>query len=239
MTRVHTTSDWERLRSDVRSLIGRRAPTPADAEDVAQEVLARVWRHSSSLRDDERFTAWVRRIVDNALADHTRIRQRHPLVRDPASQEQVVSSEDAASDGEVTPVRDHVAAAIRPFVEALPEPYRETLILSELDGLTHAELAARTGLSVSAIKSRVQRGRVLLREALSRCCEMGLDARNTVVSCELRTDATVPEGCCEEQLAARAAKDVSVPSHPSVTTAIGSGSCWGRWLAAGSPGTRR
>jgi RNA polymerase sigma-70 factor (ECF subfamily) len=202
MDRGAATADWERLRADVRRLIGRRAPTPDDAEDIAQEVLARVWRHSTSLRDDERFTAWVRRIVDNTLMDHLRVRQRHPLVRDPSTPEQMAPSEEI--EGNVPAVKDHVAAVIRPFVEALPEPYRETLILSELEGLSHAEIARRTGVSVSGIKSRVQRGRVLLREALSRCCEMGLDARNTVVSCELRDDATVPEGCCEEQIAERA-----------------------------------
>ena len=197
MNRTDATSDWQRLRSDVRRLVGRRASSPADAEDVVQEVLARVWRHAATLRDDERFISWVRRIVDNTLADHLRLRLRHPLLPAAPVTEMPAPVVENPLDSGATSAKDRVAGILRPFAEALPEPYKEALILSELEGLTHARISTRLGVSVSAVKSRVRRGRAMLRRALALCCEIALDARNAVVSCETRPNADVPAGCCE------------------------------------------
>ena len=85
---------------------------------------------------------------------------------------------------------------LRPFVAALPERYREAVRLSELDGLNHAAVAERLGLSVSGVKSRVQRGREQLRAMLHRCCEIALDARGGPMKCEVRPDGETPPGCC-------------------------------------------
>ena len=52
------------------------------------------------------------------------------------------------------------------------------------------------GISLSGMKSRVQRGRVQLRKALEDCCHIALDARGRVVSCEPRSDGRLPDGCC-------------------------------------------
>jgi RNA polymerase sigma-70 factor (ECF subfamily) len=67
------------------------------------------------------------------------------------------------------------------MVEALPEPYREAVQLTELDGLTQADAAARLGLSVSGMKSRVQRGRERLKKMILDCCHVELDARGGVI----------------------------------------------------------
>jgi RNA polymerase sigma-70 factor (ECF subfamily) len=89
-----------------------------------------------------------------------------------------------------------IAAVLHPFIAALATPYRETMALSELDGLPHAAISEKLGVSVSAVKSRVQRGRDLLRQSLERCCAIGLDARGAPVSCEVRPDGELPAGCC-------------------------------------------
>jgi RNA polymerase sigma-70 factor (ECF subfamily) len=187
---------WTQLRADVGRLVARRLPGPADVEDVVQDVLLRVWRHGESLRDDERFGAWLARIARTATADHLRSRQRHPLAR--------FSSGEAGGDSdppveEDESVKNLVATTLRPFVEGLPEPYRAALLLSEFDGLPYPVLAKRLGISVSGVKSRVQRGRSLLRAALERCCAIGLDARGTPVSCEPRASGSAPPGCCPER----------------------------------------
>ena len=78
----------------------------------------------------------------------------------------------------------------------LPSPYREALTLTELEGLSHKEAAALVGVSLTAMKSRVQRGRDKLRAALVACCHIALDARSRVVGCEPRGDGNTPEVCC-------------------------------------------
>jgi hypothetical protein len=65
-----------------------------------------------------------------------------------------------------------------------------------------AVIAGRLGLSVSGVKSRVQRGRELLRQMLERCCQIALDARGAPMGCELKPDADVPPGCCTNGCAA-------------------------------------
>lgn len=76
------------------------------------------------------------------------------------------------------------------FVARLPSPYREAVSLVELDGLTTREAADRAGISVSGMKSRVQRGREQLRTLLDDCCEIALDARGKV------TDVSPRAGPC-------------------------------------------
>jgi RNA polymerase sigma-70 factor (ECF subfamily) len=187
---------WGQLRADVSRLVAHRLPTRADVEDVVQEVLLRVWKHGARVRDGERFGAWLSRVAYTAAADHMRARQRHPVSRyEPTAGDE---APEAPSDtGEEGPeAKELIAAVLRPFIAALPPRYREAVALSELEGHSHAAIAERLGVSVSAVKSRVQRGRDQLRQMLERCCEIGLDARGAPVSCELRPDGRLPPGCC-------------------------------------------
>ena len=100
--------------------------------------------------------------------------------------------------------RTRVAAALRPFAERLPAIYRETVILSELEDVPHAEIARRMNISVSGVKSRVQRGRDLLHKMLTDCCDISLDARRTVVGCVPKSEDAAA-GCCEPNGSADAA----------------------------------
>jgi RNA polymerase sigma-70 factor (ECF subfamily) len=195
---------WGQLRSDVSRLVARRLTSRADVEDVVQEVLIRVWKHGADVRDEERFGAWLSRVAHSAVADHVRARQRLPLARYESREpsEGPWATGATAGEQEEPETRALIAAVLRPFIAAMPSPYRETLAMSELDGLTHAAIAEKIGLSVSAVKSRVQRGREHLRRMLERCCEIGLDARGAPVTCEVRPDGVLPEGCCCDQSAA-------------------------------------
>jgi RNA polymerase sigma-70 factor (ECF subfamily) len=82
-----------------------------------------------------------------------------------------------------------LAQCVRPFVDELPDIYRDALVMTELDGLTQAAAANRVGISLSGMKSRVQRGRAMLRDSIEDCCEVTLDARNGI------RDVTPCEDC--------------------------------------------
>jgi RNA polymerase sigma-70 factor, ECF subfamily len=221
----HPASDeqWDRLRADIGRLVARRVPNRSDVEDIVQEVLIRVWRHGSRLRDDERFGAWLSRVAHNATADHLRSRGRDaPFAYDEQRSDDRAEVPAGATDDKHV-VKELIAAVLRPFVNQLPPHYRDVITLSELDGLSHAAIAQRLSLSVSGVKSRVQRGREHLRDMLERCCEFALDARGAPVSCEVRPDGILPSGCvalpddggngarvgCRPAPAARDRKDVS------------------------------
>lgn len=83
-----------------------------------------------------------------------------------------------------------LAACLTPMLERLPEPYREAVRLTELNGVSQVDVAGRLGLSVSGMKSRVQRGRRLLR--ISSAAALDFDRRGGVASFRGRPDG---EGC--------------------------------------------
>lgn len=186
------TSDraWRALEAKLRPFVAKRV-REVDVDDVVQEVFFRIQRGLPSLRDDQRFGPWVYQVARSAIVDHARATARHPQTRAEAPEPSHHPHED--DDGAV---EREVAVYAALFVSMLPSPYREALTLTELEGLTQKEAAEMLGVSLSGMKSRVQRGREKLRAALEDCCHIALDARRRVVGCKPRADGRPPDGCC-------------------------------------------
>lgn len=182
---------WRDLQAKLRPFIARRVRSEADVDDVVQDVFLRMQRGLAGLRDEERFGPWVYQVARSAIADHQRALARHRVADAPAAEEPAPELE--ADDDRVA---EELASYIAPFVAMLPTPYREALTLTELEGLTQKQAADMLGISLSGMKSRVQRGRRELRRALEDCCHIALDARGRVVACEPRPDGKLPDGCC-------------------------------------------
>jgi RNA polymerase sigma-70 factor (ECF subfamily) len=177
------------LEARLRPFVARRVSDPSAVDDVVQDVFLRMQRGLSDLRDEERFGAWTYQLARSAIADHRRARARHPLAVD----EPPEGSVDPRGHAEEGAVERELATYIAPFIAMLPTPYREALTLTELEGLTQKEAADMMGVSLSGMKSRVQRGRERLRELLEDCCEIALDARGRVIECQPRSD----DCCCD------------------------------------------
>lgn len=183
---------WRDLEVKLRPFVARRVRAEADVDDVVQDIFLRMQRGLGGLRDEERFGPWVYQLARSAVADHRRRAARHPLADGEPPEEEVPGPEDEV-EGDV---ESALATYVAPFIAMLPSPYREALTLTELEGLTQKDAAAMLGVSVSGMKSRVQRGRRQLRKALEECCHIALDGRGRVVSCEPRSDGRLPDGCC-------------------------------------------
>jgi RNA polymerase sigma-70 factor, ECF subfamily len=182
------------LEARLRPFVARRVSLPSEVDDVLQDVFLRMQRSLSDLRDEERFGRWVYRVARSAIAENRRTRARHPLaVGEPAETMEPGEPEDDRA------VAREVATYLSPFVAMLPSPYRETLTLTELEGTTQQDAAEMMGVSVSGLKSRVQRGRTRLRKLLEDCCEIALDARGRVIGCEPRADGRLRTGCCDSK----------------------------------------
>ena len=184
---------WTEVEKHLRPFIARRIDDPADVGDVLQEIYLRVQAGLPTLRDSERFGPWVYRVARNALADHLRARARHH----PASARELPADAVAAAvpDDEPDAARA-LASYLASFVAALPAPYREALILTELQEMSHKDAAGTLGVSLPAMKARVRRGRQQIRQMLEACCDIALDARGRVVSFDRRADGTAPKNCC-------------------------------------------
>jgi RNA polymerase sigma-70 factor (ECF subfamily) len=141
----------------LRPFVERRVSGP-DVDDVLQDVFVRMQRGLAGLRDEDRFGPWVYQVARSAILDHQRGGPR--AVADVDATERARAGRArrrlAEDDGAV---ERELAAYVAPFVAMLPSPYREALTLTELEGLTQKDAAAMLGVSLSGMKSRVQRGR--------------------------------------------------------------------------------
>ena len=137
----------------------------------------------------------------SAIAEHRRQAARHPVVAGEAGEEPAAEPEE-----DTGAVERDLATYVAPFIAMLPSPYREALTLTELEGLTQKQAAELLGLSLSGMKSRVQRGRRALRQALEACCHIELDARGKVMDFAPRPDGRLPASCCDQPAANHAAR---------------------------------
>ena len=159
----------ERLR---RFLVGRVGEQVAD--DLLQEVFLKVHQHLHALDEGAHLRGWIYRIARNVVIDHHR--RRRPAVEVPA--------ELPAEEGEVrSPWHDVVVAGLERFVDDLAPGDAEVLRRVELGGESQAELARHLGISPSGARSRVQRARRRLHDALLGCCDLVFDRYGTVVDC--------------------------------------------------------
>jgi RNA polymerase sigma-70 factor (ECF subfamily) len=186
---------WREVEARLRPFVARRVPA-ADVDDVVQETFVRVHRGLASLEDGERFGAWVYRIAGSAISDNARRRARHPLAQGTPIEE---PREPTATDADDN-LEEELAVCVALFVARLPSPYREAVTLTELQGLTQKDAAAMLGVSLSGMKSRVQRGRERIRGMFEACCEISVDCRGHVTECAPRNLADVPVDCHDAAL---------------------------------------
>jgi RNA polymerase sigma-70 factor, ECF subfamily len=167
----------------LRAFIRRRVRDDVTADDLTQETLLKVYRSRQALREGQRIEAWVYRIARTTVFDHYR-RQR-PIEELPAT------LADEPPD-EVAKFRAAVLSSTRLFLEEMPAAYREPVRLAEFDGLPLAKIALRLGLSLTAVKSRVRRGRAMLKKKLQDCCRFEFDRVGNVIGWERKR----PASCC-------------------------------------------
>ncbi len=167
---------WDAFAPTLRAFLARRVPAGVEADDLLQDVFLRVVTHLDSLRSTERPEAWLFQIARNALRDSLRARQRKDGRTDPLEIDPPADVDTAA----VPESEEELAPCLTPMIKRLAEPYRTAIELTSIQNLTQAEAARRVGISLSGMKSRVQRGREQLRQMLVRCCEIDVDVRGGV-----------------------------------------------------------
>jgi RNA polymerase sigma-70 factor (ECF subfamily) len=136
-----------------------------EAEDLAQEAIVRAYEAFDRF-DGTNFKAWMLRIVTNLFINKYRQRQRGPMVN---SLDEENALEPVANEAEV-PDRilfDHVLGAeIEEALAKVPEDFRMAVILSDLEGLSYQEIADATDVPIGTVRSRLARGRAMLRRQL-------------------------------------------------------------------------
>ena len=157
----------------IYNLARRMLGNDADAEDVTQDVLLQVVRKLDTFRGEAQIGTWLHRVTVNAALAH---RQKRANRQKREGGDAVDDLSDAGPSGavrrwNVSPDEPVLAAEqaelIEKAINQLPEPYRDVYLLADVEGLPNAEIGEMLGLNVPAVKSRLHRARLRMRDALA------------------------------------------------------------------------
>jgi RNA polymerase sigma-70 factor (ECF subfamily) len=185
---LSTEGVWSELRANIRGFVGRRVRQPADVDDIVQRVFLQVHRALPTLRDSERLHAWVYQTTRRAIADYYRAPSLSREVPAGAAVDFAPQLADATDDDADANALQELSTCLKPLISSLSPVDQEALQLVEFEGISQVDAAGRLGLSVSGMKSRVQRARLHLRTALDECCQIAVDRRGGIISYEARAD---------------------------------------------------
>ncbi len=165
----------KRHQRTVFALLYQLAPDWHDTSDLAQEVFIRVWRSINNLRNPSSFRSWLTQIVTNLFYDELRRRPRRlPTV----SMDESIGSDEESGDSATRDIADtsalpderilsnELSTAIREAMTRLPEQFRTSIVLREIEGLSYEEIAILTKTEMGTVKSRIARARTKLQELL-------------------------------------------------------------------------
>lgn len=186
---------WQEVIAQLRGFVRRRIADPDRADDLVADILLRIHQNLGSVDDQERLAHWVSRVARNAVIDEYRRAARAreqllPTLTDTAAIDPVETERDDESS-----VLNELSGCLRPLLAGLPAEQRRAVEMIDLDGIPQAGAARREGVSLSGMKSRVQRGRRRLAELLGQCCTLTLDARGVPMDYERAPGCTGGCGC--------------------------------------------
>lgn len=154
---------YDRYARMVHGILLARVP-PGDVDDLVQDVFLLALRRLHTLRDDAAFGGWLAMIARNRAND---LHRRAPRTAE-GERAMTELNEDITGSSVETPGPSAEAVAALDAVRAMPEAYRETLILRLVEGMTGPEIAARTGLTHASVRVNLHRGMKMLREKLGK-----------------------------------------------------------------------
>lgn len=178
---MHTDiQNWNVVAPRLLAFVSKRVPERALAQDIVQDVFIQYHERSHQVRDPDKLAGWIFRVAQNRIIDFFRDRKRSeaiPLL--PTSEE------------ENRYIRC-VSNCLKEEIRNLPEKYRTAFELAELNTIPQLKIASEMGLTYSALKSRVQRARELLRIRMKSKYHIEYDRYGNILVCESRQGLSCP-----------------------------------------------
>ena len=168
---------WLQYSRPVKEFLYNQTRNHALTDDLLQDVFLKIHMHLPTLKADEKMSGWVFQIARNMVLNHYRS-QKKQLQNQEELQALEATSQLVFQENNLNQM---VAFWLSEFKNDLDPKYQEAIQLVDIEGVSQIELARRLGLSVSAAKSRVQRGRAQLRQKLMDCCPVKTDAYGNII----------------------------------------------------------
>ncbi|WP_339320106.1 RNA polymerase sigma factor SigZ [Paenibacillus sp. FSL R10-2734] len=175
---------WDEYHEHVRNFVLHKTNHHTDTEDIVQMTFMKAYEGMARLQDEEKRRAWIFQIARNSIVDHFRKEKKTEALLDNVNiveEEPVADCNSEASEGMMS------------ILTRMPDKYREALELSELQGMSQKQLSEHLNISYSGAKSRVQRGRELMKEMMTSCCAIEADHYGNIVGYSVIHDEPKPK----------------------------------------------
>ena len=173
----------ERYHKQAYNIAYRMTGNHADAEDLTQEAFVRAFRFFGNYRRDWPFDNWLYKIMSNLFVDDLRRRPKahlqsldQPLDLGGRSDDIYLEIPDVGSNPERMIMSHELDENIQRALTSLPNDFRLTVILADIEGLSYEEISAAMGCSLGTVRSRLHRGRKLLRSKIAASTRTALSA---------------------------------------------------------------
>ena len=146
--------------------------------DILQELYIRIMEKSDRIEQAKNVRSYLLRMADNAVTDHYRKKENIPKSE---FSDDIVLIDKAEPDDASLQLAD---CCLRPMIESLEPIYRDVLIMTELEGMSHKAYAEKAGISLTNAKTRAQRARQKLKQVILNCCNYEFDKYGDIVFAE-------------------------------------------------------
>ncbi|KHD05614.1 RNA polymerase sigma factor SigZ [Candidatus Thiomargarita nelsonii] len=168
-----TENIWIEYHDKLFFFIKSRVSDSFIAEDILQDVFIKIHTKLDRLDEPRKLRSWLYQITRNTIIDYYRTRQIETERPDWIVEPTQIDTEEI--------IRQELSSCLAPMINHLPEKYRLAILLSEIEGKTQKEVAKQENISLSGAKSRVQRGRTLLKTILYDCCQLEINKSKQII----------------------------------------------------------
>lgn len=174
MNSCNTTAQiWEQHSDKLKEFICNKLNHDDNCNDILHDLFLKITQKEERIKWIEQPASYVIKMAQNAVIDYYRSQKKAPKSLDT----DYISNDEQPSEIQLAD------CCLLSFIKSLPPLYGEALILTELEGLSQKQLAKKLNISYTGAKSRVQRARKMLKEAILSCCPYKFDKYGNIIGC--------------------------------------------------------
>lgn len=170
---MDTLKVWKDINDQLTRFVLSKVEDRDIANDIVQDVFVKVFTKEDSLRDADKMVAWIYQIARNEVLDHFR---KAKIV--------TLETEVEMVDNPNPSLNSELSQCLHPLMDSLPTIYKEALRMADIEQMSQKEIAQQLNISYSGAKSRVQRGREMLKTNYLQCCNITTDVYGDVLDYE-------------------------------------------------------